>query len=295
MRVVSPNRLTSVSPKSLRNARLFSPIGRGRGGLLFLLLACLTFAPLPSQAARRHVSSSQNNGLPIKDVTPTHRKLSEVRTDLRAQLDQANSSGKQTRTASTTSRQTSTTAKPTPSAVEREILREKCVQLAVASAEVRSRDVEQVRSAIRDYVAWLKILDGVDFDMEKFDENVMILLEKYTAVLSAIEWADSRISAELSLYGKVASNYGKSRSTPVYSTTTYSGGTRSGGSTGNSAPKEGSREAGILAKCSAEIAKLKEEQDNYDAIRKSCERRFTLTLDELLQEYAREMAGSAED
>ncbi len=295
MCVTHPNRSTSAPYKPVKNARLFSPLGVSRGLLLLLLLACFIFTPSTSQAYRRRVGSSQNGGKPIQDVTPAHRKLSEVRTDLRDQLNQMNGVGKQSQTLGTTTRKTSTSTKPSLSSVQREILREKCVQLVETSSEARSRGMEQVRATLKDFLAWIKILDGVEFDVEKFDDNVMILLEKYTAVISSLEWVDSGISAELSLYGKVASGVGRSRTVPTYSTSSTSGGRYSESTSGNSAQKKDSREAGILAKCSAEIAKLKEEQDTYNSIRKSCERKFNAALDDLLQAYVEEMSGMDED
>ena len=292
MCVTHPNPSTSAPYQPLRNARLFSPLGVSRGLLLLLLLACFALTPSTSQADTYQYVTIPKETSRIPDVTPAYRKLSEPQTDLRTQLAKKNSSGKQGQPASATSRQTSTTAKPSPEIVKRDLMREKCVQRATAFAEVREQGMEQVRSALNAYSAWLDILDSVELDVEKFDENVMILLEKYAAVTSALEWVGTWLSAELTMYEKIASSAGRSRSVPVYTATTYGGGMLPGINYGDNAPKKDSREAGILSKCSAKIAKLKKEQDTYNAIRTACERKFNRTLETLLLAYVQEKSGA---
>ena len=234
MCVTHPNPSTSAPYKPLRNARLFSPLGVSRGLLFLLLLACFALTPSTSQAFEGF-SNSQTS---FRERQNSQKLQKEAEEQKRRILTYS-------------SRQTSTNAADAPLSKERELLLKKYYLFITASQQVRRKEVQQMEIAVKEFRNWASILDNLDDDEAKFEENVVILFEKYTEAMEALGRVGSGIPIELALHGKIANAYGR---------------------TGQA-----------LARSNAAIKKLRFEQSEYDLTRKGCEKLLNETLARLVE------------
>lgn len=234
MCVTHPNPSNSVPSKPVKNARLFSPLGVSRGAVLLLLLACFVFTPL-SVKAFEGFSNSQNS---FREKQNNQRLQKEAEEQKRRILTYS-------------SRQTSSNTADAPLSKEREAALKKYYLFITASQQARRKEVQQMNTAVKDFSDWANILNNLDDDEAKFEENVVILFEKYTEAMEALGRAGSGIPIELSLHGKIANAYGR---------------------TGQA-----------LARSNAAIKKLRSEQSKYDITRKECEMLLNATLARLVE------------
>lgn len=234
MCVAHPNPSTSAPSKPVKNARLFSPLGLSRGALLLLLFACFAFTPSISQAFEGF-SNSQNS---FREKQNNQRLQKEAEEQKRRILTYS-------------SRQTSSNTADAPLSKERELLLKKYYLFINASQQARRKEVQQMNTAVKEFRNWASILDNLDNDEMKFEENVVILFEKYTEAMEALGRVGSGIPIELSLHGKIANAYGR---------------------TGQA-----------LARSNAAIKKLRSEQNEYDITRKGCEKLLNETLARLVE------------